>query len=185
MQFLTPSLIMKLFNKTFITAVAICLGTVTAFSQESQNTPKDYLSKEFHAGRRQALRNLMPANSVAVIFAYPEQVFSNDVNYVYHPNPDLYYFSGYTEPDAALLIFKDAQGTGDTSYNEVLFVRKRDAQREQWTGRRLGVDGAKAQLGFKKFIMAASLPNSLSTLRNLQPLYTTTCLTMPVAILKD
>jgi Xaa-Pro aminopeptidase len=150
MQFLTPSLIMKLFNKTFITAVAICLGTVTAFSQESQNTPKDYLSKEFHAGRRQALRNLMPANSVAVIFAYPEQIFSNDVNYVYHPNPDLYYFSGYTEPDAALLIFKDAQGTGDTSYNEVLFVRKRDAQREQWTGRRLGVEGAKAQLGLKK-----------------------------------
>jgi Xaa-Pro aminopeptidase len=138
---------MKLFQKTSIVAAAMCLITVTAFSQE--NTPKDYLSKEFHAGRRQALRNLMPANSVAVIFAYPEQVFSNDVNYVYHQNPDLYYFSGYKEPDAALLIFKETQGTGDTSYNEVLFVRKRDAQREQWTGRRLGVEGAKAQLGFK------------------------------------
>ena len=141
---------MKLFNKTIFAAAAICLSTSTAFSQEVQNIPKDYLSKEFHAGRREALRKMMPANSVAVIFAYPERVFSKDVDYVYHPNPDMYYFSGYKEADAALLIFKDMQGTGDTAYNEVLFVRKRDAQREQWTGRRLGVEGARAQLGFKR-----------------------------------
>jgi Xaa-Pro aminopeptidase len=141
---------MKLFSKTFFVAVALCLGTVATFSQEAQNLPKDYLSKEFHAGRREALRKLMPANSVAVIFAYPERVFSKDVDYVYHANPDMYYFSGYKEADAALLIFKDMQGTGDTAYNEVLFVRKRDPQREQWTGRRLGVEGAKTQLGFKR-----------------------------------
>jgi Xaa-Pro aminopeptidase len=120
---------------------------------------------------RQALRNLMPANSVAVIFAYPEQVFSNDVNYVYHPNPDLYYFSGYTEPDAALLIFKDAQGTGDSSYNEVLFVRKRDAQREQWTGRRLGVDGAKAQLGFKRVYNGSEFAKFPIDFKKFTPLY--------------
>ncbi|MFD0793414.1 aminopeptidase P family protein [Mucilaginibacter litoreus] len=139
---------MRSIKKTLLATTAICLSILQAHSQ--QNLPKDYLSKEFHAGRRQALRNLMPANSVAVIFAYPERVFSNDVNYVYHANPDLYYFSGYKEPDAALLVFKETQGTGDTSYNEVLFVRKRDPQQEQWTGRRLGVDGGKSQLGFKR-----------------------------------
>ncbi|TEW65380.1 aminopeptidase P family protein [Mucilaginibacter phyllosphaerae] len=128
---------------------ALCLGAVTAFSQGAQNLPKDYLSKEFHAGRRQALRNLMPANSVTVVFAYPERVFSKDVNYVYHANPDLYYFTGYKEADAMLMVFKDMQGQGDSSYNEVLFVRKRDPQRESWTGRRLGAEGAKAQLGIK------------------------------------
>lgn len=125
-------------------------GSNRCFGQAAENLPTDYLSKEFHAGRRQALRNLMPANSVAVIFSYPEQVFSNDVNYVYHPNPDLYYFSGYKEPNSVLLVFKDMQADGDSSYNEVLFVRHRDAGREQWTGRRLGVEGAKSQLGFKR-----------------------------------
>jgi len=140
---------MKLFNKKSIVAAALCLGTITAFAQEAQNTPKDYLTKEFHAGRREALRKMMPANSVTVVFAYPERVFSNDVNYVYHANPDLYYFTGYKEADAMLLVFKDLQGQGDSSYNELLFVRKRDPQRESWTGRRLGVEGAKAQLGFK------------------------------------
>src|SRR5512147_964174 len=96
--------------------------------------PADYLSKEFHAARREALRKMMPDNSVMVVFAYPERVFSNDVNYVYHPNPDLYYLSGYKEPDAVLLIFKESQQKADTSYNELFFIRKRNPSQEQWTG---------------------------------------------------
>src|SRR4030095_8835201 len=112
--------------------------------------PTDYLTKEFHAGRRAALRTLMPENSVAVIFAYPERVFSQDINYVYHPNPDLYYFSGYKEPDAVLLIFKEDQYRGDTMYNELFFIRKRNPFMEQWTGRRLGVEGVKEKLGFSQ-----------------------------------
>lgn len=111
-----------------------------------ENLPTDYLSKEFHKGRREAFRALMPANSVAVIFSYPERVFSKDVNYNYHANPDMYYLSGYKEADGVLLIFKEPQGT--EKYNEVLFVRERNANREMWTGRRLGVEGAKSKLGF-------------------------------------
>lgn len=114
--------------------------------QSQENLPTDYLSKEFHKERREAFRNLLPANSVAVVFSYPERVFSKDINYNFHQNPDMYYLTGYKEPDAVLLIFKDAQGT--EKYNEVLFVRERNASQETWTGRRLGVEGAKAKLGF-------------------------------------
>ncbi|TWR30251.1 M24 family metallopeptidase [Mucilaginibacter pallidiroseus] len=142
---------MKLLKKGLALAALLILGAVSSFAQAPDlKLPTDYLTKEFHAGRREALRKLMPANSVTVIFAYPERVFSNDVNYVYHANPDMYYFSGYKEADAMLLVFKEQQGQGDTSYNELLFVRPRDPQRESWTGRRLGVEGAKAQLGFKR-----------------------------------
>ncbi len=90
----------------------------------------------------------MPENSVAVIFAYPERVFSNDVNYVYHPNPDLYYLSGYKEPDAVLIIFKEMQKKGDLGYNEIMYARRRNPAQEIWDGRRLGVEGVKNQLGF-------------------------------------
>ena len=114
--------------------------------QSQENLPTDYLSKEFHKERREAFRNLLPANSVAVVFSYPERVFSKDINYNFHQNPDMYYLTGYKEPDAVLLIFKDAQGT--EKYNEVLFVRERNASQETWTGRRLGVEGAKSKLGF-------------------------------------
>lgn len=111
--------------------------------------PKDYLSSSFHAGRRDALRSSMPDSSVVVIFAYPTRTFSNDVEYLYHANPDMYYFSGYKEPHSLLLIFKETQKDSlGNSYNEILFVQKRNAQAEQWTGKRLGVEGAREKLGF-------------------------------------
>jgi Xaa-Pro aminopeptidase len=131
-------------------SIPLCLDGICQSTDQSDNLPQDYLSPEFHAGRRQALRELMPANSVMVIFAYPEEVFSNDVNYPYHQNPDLYYFSGYNEPNAVLLIFREMQDSGDSSYNELFFVQKRNPRRESVTGKRLGVEGVKAQLGFKR-----------------------------------
>jgi len=152
---------MKHFNKILIIALLFSLCSLQGFSQSAadEGLPKDYLTKEFHAGRRDALRALMPANSVAVIFAYPERVFSNDINYAYHENPDLYYFSGYKETSAVLLIFKDMQHGSDGDYNELFFVQHRDPQQEQWTGRRLGVEGVKSKLGFTKVFNSEDFAN--------------------------
>ena len=127
----------------------IFISCLNVFAQD--NLPGDYLSKEFHAGRRAALRDLMPGNSVCIILAYPVRKFSNDVDYIYHQNPDMYYFSGYREPNSLLLIFKEEQtGSDGEKFNEIIFVQQRNAQAEQWTGKRLGVEGAKEKLGFKK-----------------------------------
>jgi len=134
--------------KRLLIVVLVNLFTIASIAQE--NLPTDYLSPEFHKGRRDAFRSMMPANSVAFVFAYPERVFSKDVNYVFHQNPDLYYLTGYKEPDAVLVLFKEKQGEGDSAYNEIFFVRKRDPAREAWTGRRLGVDGVRKQLGFAR-----------------------------------
>jgi Xaa-Pro aminopeptidase len=117
-------------------------------SREEDDLPKDYLSASFHAGRREALRQMMPDNSVMAVFAYPTRSFSNDVEYLYHASPDMYYFSGYKEPHSLLLIFKNEQtDSAGNTYAEVLFVQKRNAQAEQWTGKRLGTEGAKEKLG--------------------------------------
>jgi Xaa-Pro aminopeptidase len=62
----------------------------------------------------------------------------------------MYYFTGYKEPHAILLIFKETQRYKDSiSYNELLFVQKRNATQEQWTGRRLGVKGVQTSLGIQ------------------------------------
>lgn len=139
--------IMKSLTNFLFAVILSCSANMSVCSQPvaGKNIADDHLSKEFHTGRREALRKMMPNNSVAVIFSYPERVFSKDINYVYHPNPDLYYFSGYTEPNSVLLIFKDKQADGS---NEVFFVQHRDPLREQWTGKRLGVNGVKSKLGF-------------------------------------
>lgn len=131
-------------------SLLLLVSFVFCFGASAQdNLPTDYLSKEFHAGRRDALRKIMPDNSVFVVMAYPVRNFSNDVDYLYHQNPDMYYFSGYKEPHSLLLIFKEEQkGADGTAFKEVLFVQKKNAMAEQWTGRRLGTEGAKQQLGF-------------------------------------
>jgi len=136
------------------------LATLTTNTKAQENLPTDYLTPAFHAGRREALRALMPPHSVAVIFAYPTRTFSNDVTYPYHPSPDLYYLSGYKEPQAVLLIFKEPQtGAGGATYNELFFVQQRDPQQEQWTGRRLGVEKTKSELGFKNVYNGSELAN--------------------------
>jgi len=117
----------------------------------SQNdTPKDYLSSKFHKNRREALRSKMPKNTVAVFFANAVRNRANDVDYVYHQDPDFYYLTGYKEPNAVLVVFSENQinDKGET-YNEILYVQKKNQLEEQWTGKRLGVEGAKDKLGFK------------------------------------
>jgi Xaa-Pro aminopeptidase len=134
-------------KKIFLLLFCSLFLVTDIFSQD--DLPNDYLSAAFHAGRRDALRKLMPANSVMAIFAFPARTFSNDVQYVYHQNPDLYYFTGYKEPHALLLIFKEPQQYKDSlQYNEVFFIQKRDPRAEQWTGRRSGIEAVKKDLGF-------------------------------------
>src|ERR1700742_3867953 len=133
------------------TTVLLFLTLIAAITTNAQtDLPKDYLTPAFHAGRREALRAIMPPRSVAVIFANPERVFNNDVNFPYHQNPDLYYFSGYKEPHAVLLIFKEPQHAADgKTFTDLFFVQRRDPRQEQWTGRRLGVEKVKSELGFE------------------------------------
>ncbi len=137
-------------TKTSSLLIVLALVFCSALSLKAQdNLPQDYLSKEFHRSRREAARALMPDHSVMVVFAAPTRTFSNDINYFYHQNPDLYYFTGYKEPNSVLLIFKEEQESDDgTHFNELFFVQKRNALAEQWTGRRLGVEGVKDKLGF-------------------------------------
>lgn len=153
-----------------ILAILVMTFTVQiSFAQDLE--PKDYLSKEFHAGRREALRAIMPDNGVMAVFAYPTRNFSNDVDYLYHQNPDLYYFSGYKEADGVLLIFKEEQKDANgKSFKELFFVQKRNAQQESWTGKRLGTEGAKEKLGIPMTFNGndfAAFPIDLTKFKNI------------------
>jgi Xaa-Pro aminopeptidase len=138
---------LKFFKQYLVAAFCTCSFFIV---KAQEDLPTDYLSKEFHKGRRDAARALMPANSVMAVFAAPMRTFSNDVDYLYHQNPDLYYFTGYKEPHAVLFLFKEEQKAKDGStYHELFFVQKKDPVREQWTGRRLGIRGVKDKLGIQ------------------------------------
>ena len=126
--------------------LALSLGFFIGQAQEVLK-PSDFLTSEFHKERRDELRKIMPAKSVAVFFANPVRNRSNDVDFLYHQDPNLYYLTGYQEPHAVLLIFKENQtAQNNESYNEIIFVQPRNEFGEMWTGRRLGAQGVKDNL---------------------------------------
>jgi Xaa-Pro aminopeptidase len=85
------------------------------------------------------LRALQP-NSVAIIVSNPERTRSNDTEYPYRQSSDILYLNGFPEPESALVFHK----VDRKNARLIMFVRAKDAAREQWTGIRAGVDGAKA-----------------------------------------
>lgn len=111
---------------------------------------KDLLPASFFKKNRDALRQLMPTNSVAVFFASPIKNRSNDVDYEYHQNPNFYYLSGLCEPHAVLLIFKEKQHFDDFDSDEILFIQKQNEIDAKWTGETLGEEGAENYLGINK-----------------------------------
>ncbi|MFZ9981950.1 MAG: aminopeptidase P family protein [Cyclobacteriaceae bacterium] len=129
--------------------LAMVIIFITETQAQMQLLPDDFLKKEFHLERRQKLREKMPANSVAVFFANPVRNRANDVDYTYHQDPDFYYLTGYREPNAVLMIFKEKQQLNGGNYDEIIFVQSRNERAEQWTGRRLGPTGVSETLGFK------------------------------------
>src|ERR1041384_6125274 len=112
--------------KALITVFIVFTFSVIGFAQES-DLPSDFLSKAFYKDRRDKLREKLPANSVAVFFASAVRNRANDVDFVYHQDPNFFYFSGYKEPDAVLLVFKDMQTSSNgQQYNEIIFVQPRN-----------------------------------------------------------
>ena len=134
------------FNSFII--LLFCFTASIIYSQK-KDLPQDYLKKDFHQNRREALRAKLPNNSVAVFFANAVRNRANDVEYVYHQDPNFYYLTGYKEPHSLLLVFKDDQKIGGNVLNEVLFVQERNEYAEMWTGKRLGINDAKDDLGFR------------------------------------
>ncbi|MFY7670898.1 aminopeptidase P N-terminal domain-containing protein [Tenacibaculum sp. MEBiC06402] len=132
-------------------SIVLFLCTVFLSGLSIAQTPTDYLPKEFHKERRASFRAKMPKNSVAVVFANPIRNRANDVDYVFHQDPNFYYLTGFREPNAVLVLFSDNQtDENGVVYNEIIYVPKKDPRAELWNGKRLGVEGAKKELGFVK-----------------------------------
>ena len=125
----------------------------------SQAQLPDQEALDFHAGRRSVLREKMPPNSVAVFFANPIRNRANDVDYVYHQDPNFYYLTGWPEPHAVLVLYSSPQKDAQGDYHERLYIQERNATAEQWNGYRLGIEGA-TKMGFDRVALRQKFVNS-------------------------
>ena len=112
--------------------------------------------------RRQALLAQMQPGSAAIIFAAPEATRNADSEYPYRQSSDFWYFTGFNEPEAALVLIK----SNDTHNHSVLFNRVRDLTAEIWFGRRLGQEAAPAKLGVDRALAYGEIDEQLYQLLN-------------------
>jgi Xaa-Pro aminopeptidase len=98
--------------------------------------------KAVHRRRREALLARLPEGSVAVFPAAPAAMRNGDVEHEYRQDSDVWYLTGYEEPEAVVVLRKGGEGPAFE-----MVVRPRDPERETWEGRRAGLEGAKAVFG--------------------------------------
>ncbi len=98
------------------------------------------------AERREAVAAEMRkrGGGVMLLPAGEEKLRNADNEYLFRQDADYHYLTGFEEPSGCALLFADPPA-GKPRF--VMFVRPRDKDREIWTGRRAGVDGAKAVHG--------------------------------------
>jgi len=111
-----------------------------------------------YAARRQQLMEKIGPRAVAIIGGKKLSVRNSDVEHRFRQTSDLWYLTGFTEPEALAVI---APGRPE---KYTLFVRARDPERETWTGRRAGLEGAKAKFGADQAFAISDVAHELPKL---------------------
>jgi len=91
-----------------------------------------------YAQRRARLAAQLGAGGIAIIPTAPERGRNRDNGYLYRHDSYFHYLTGFTEPNAVLVLAADGRST--------LFCQPKDLEREIWDGYRLGPEAAIATL---------------------------------------
>ncbi len=97
------------------------------------------MTTSLYAQRRARVAAAIGRDGIAIIPTAAEHPRNRDSDFLYRHDSYFYYLSGFTEPNAWLVITGDGAST--------LFCQPKDLEREIWDGYRLGPDAAPAMLG--------------------------------------
>jgi Xaa-Pro aminopeptidase len=92
-----------------------------------------------YAARRARVAQALGPKGIAIVPTAPERARNRDTDFLYRHDSYFYYLTGFTEPNALLVITGDGRST--------LFCAPKDLEREIWDGYRLGPEAAPAGLG--------------------------------------
>ncbi len=114
------------------------------------------MTTSLYAQRRARVAAALGPDGIAIIPTAPERPRNRDSDFLYRHDSYFYYLSGFTEPNAWLVITGDGKST--------LFCQPKDLEREIWDGYRLGPDAAPAALGVNAAFSVGELDAQLPKL---------------------
>ena len=107
------------------------------------------VTNAIYAARRARFAATLGTDGIAIIPTSPERQRNRDSDFLYRFDSYFHYLTGFTEPNATLVITGDGKST--------LFCAPKDMEREIWDGFRLGPTAAPAALGVDAAYSSAEL----------------------------
>jgi Xaa-Pro aminopeptidase len=117
--------------------------------------------------RRERLLDAIGPRTAGVFVATPNAIRNNDVEHEFRQDSDVFYLTGFDEPDTILVLVPRASikvGDEQLAPKFVMFVRPRDPEREVWDGYRAGIEGAREHYGADVAFPIDELPRRLPEL---------------------
>ncbi|KAI7869772.1 peptidase M24, structural domain-containing protein [Spinellus fusiger] len=102
----------------------------------------------------------LPMESVVVSVGYSTRYMTNNIFYPFHQSTDFWYLCGFNEPDAAMILKKDASTRG---YKQIMFVSPKNPKVELWEGPCTGIDGVKELFGADEGYENSRFPSYLQS----------------------
>ena len=116
------------------------------------------------AGRRARVAERIGPQSILVLFSTEPRVYTNDVDYEYRQENNLYYLTQLKQKGATLVLMP-----GNTQSPEILFLPKRDPAAETWTGHMYSAEEARKISGIQEIWEAGEFEPFMRSLRIRQP----------------
>jgi Xaa-Pro aminopeptidase len=110
--------------------------------------------------RRSAVRGKMGKDSVLIMFSTEPRIYTNDVDYYYRQENDLYYLTTLKQEHATLVLLP-----GNEPFGEVLFIPKKNPAAETWTGKMYSKDDARRLSGISTILYDEELKPFLDSLK--------------------
>src|ERR1051326_4701938 len=114
--------------------------------------------------RRERVAQTIGPQSFLVMFSTEPRVYANDVDYPYRQENNLYYLTNLKQKGATLVLLP-----GNTKIREILFMPRRDARAETWTGHMYSAEEASQLSGIREIWLASEFDPFIKALRNRQP----------------
>nr|MDQ3820678.1 aminopeptidase P family protein [Acidobacteriota bacterium] len=115
------------------------------------------------ASRRARVGEKIGPNSILVLFSAEPRVYTNDVDYEYRQENNLFYLTNLKQKSATLVLIP-----GNPRLREILFLPRRDSTAETWTGHMYSAEEARAASGIREIWDTKEFEPFMRALRNRQ-----------------